>query len=59
MHIYMCLLQIGRSPLHVASNSGHCSVIELLIKSKANVDIQDEVNVTLLYQREVGTMPII
>ena len=47
-----CLFQAGWSPLHYASAHGHPSIVELLIKSGAQLDIQTKVqllgdNITL------------
>ena len=39
-----CLFQDGWSPLHSASAHGHPSIVELLIKSGAQLDIQTKVH---------------
>ena len=37
------LLQNGRTPLMTASFEGHVDIVRILIKAKAQVNIQDEV----------------
>jgi len=42
-------LQIGHTPIHLASSGGHVEVVEKLISSGANVNVVDEVSVTCNY----------
>ena len=42
--VVLCIQQDGFSPLMVAAEEGHLSVVELLIAAKAQVNHQDKVN---------------
>ena len=37
MYIIMCL-QDGASPLCIASAKGHCDVVDILLKNRANIN---------------------
>ena len=45
--INQCSIQIGGTPLHYASESGHTDVVELLIDHDAHVDVQAKVGVRI------------
>ena len=44
----MSLLQIGRSPLHLAARNGHTEVVAGLISAQAAVDMTDDDGMTPL-----------
>ncbi|KAM4694612.1 ankyrin repeat domain-containing protein 6-like [Discoglossus pictus] len=43
----------GRTPLHLAANKGHLSVIQILLKAGCDLDIQDDGNQTALHRAAV------
>lgn len=47
LHIYVCvlLLQNGVTPLAIAADRGHSSVVHLLLKAEAKTDVQDKVKI--------------
>ena len=46
---FLCLsLQDGWTPLHVAVDNGYAGIVNLLIKSEANVNATKEVRVALM-----------
>uniref|UniRef100_H0XGT1 Ankyrin repeat domain 6 n=1 Tax=Otolemur garnettii TaxID=30611 RepID=H0XGT1_OTOGA len=45
--------QHGRTPLHLAANKGHLSVVQILLKAGCDLDVQDDGNQTALHRATV------
>lgn len=43
----------GRTPLHLAANKGHLSVVEILLKAGCDLDVQDDGDQTALHRAAV------
>ena len=50
---YDLSMQIGGTPLHSASESGHTDVVELLINHDAHIDVPPEVGVMIAHYSHV------
>ncbi|OWK01410.1 ANKRD6 [Cervus elaphus hippelaphus] len=47
------LLTHGRTPLHLAANKGHLSVVQILLKAGCDLDVQDDGDQTALHRATV------
>lgn len=43
----------GRTPLHLAANKGHLSVVQILLKAGCDLDVQDDGDQTALHRATV------
>jgi len=43
-----CVLQVDRTPLHVAAQEGHADIVTLLLQHAADIDAKDMVSTTIV-----------